>query len=160
MRRFDWKLYLNGKTYYVEYAGMYYPDKTNSDINMRYVDKINSKIKDLKDIGVFNQYLFIYPEDIKTKTLKDIFESFLGIELIDGNTYKINTMEYFTLSSEELLEIVMQYSTDHNILPSTSIIAKKESGIYKEIMKRFKSYNNFALHFGKQTISPLSNSKQ
>jgi len=157
MRRFDWKLLINNTNFYVEYAGMYYPDKTNSDINIRYVNKINNKIKDLKSIGVFDQCLFIYPEDIKAKSLKEIFEPFLGIELKDGNTYKINSVEYFTKTSEDLLNIIMEYSTNPNVLPSTSIISKKESGVYKEIMKRFKTYNKFALHFGKQTIcSPKS----
>jgi len=151
-RRFDWKLPLNGENYYVEYAGMYYPEKINSHINIRYVNKIDNKIKDLKDIGVYDQCLFIYPEDIKTKTLKEIFEPFLGIELKNGNTYKINSVEYFTMTSQELLDNIMIHSVDQNILPSTSVIVKKESGIYKEILKRFKTYNNFALHFGMKTM--------
>jgi len=154
-RKFDWGLTVNGKKLFVEYAGMYYPNKMYSHINKKYVHKIDNKIEDLKNIGVFDKCLFIYPEDIKTKTLKEIFEPFLGVYLKDSiDTYKINTVEYFTKTSEELLEIVMGYSTTPDILPSTSIIAKRESALYKEIMKRFKGYNNFALHFGKTTMCP------
>jgi len=154
-RRFDWKLSINGNNFYVEYCGMYYPNKMNSDMNIAYVKKINSKIKDLKDSGNYDKCLFIFPDDIKTKTLKEIFEPFLGIELLDiTNTYKINTVEYFTKTSEELLDIIMKYSTNTNILPSTSIISSKEGGAYNEIRKRFKTYNNFALHFGMTTMCP------
>ena len=153
-RKFDWSLIVNGKKLFVEYAGMYYPNKKRNTINDKYIKKINDKIKDLKDIGVYDQCLFIYPEDIKTKTLKEIFEPFLGIELNNGNTYKINSVEYFTMTSQELLDTIMKYSIDQHILPSTSIITKKESGIYKEIIKRFKSYNNFALNFGMTIMCP------
>lgn len=154
-RRFDWKLHINGKYYYVEYAGMYYPNKMNSSMNIAYVKKLDNKIKDLKDIGRYDECLFILPDDIKTKTLKEIFEPFFGIQLKENtNAYAINTVEYFTKTAEELLDIIMKYSNDPNILPSTSIISKKEQGAYKEIRKRYKTYYNFAVKFGKTTIYP------
>lgn len=154
-RRFDWKLTIDDKIYYVEYAGIYYPNKMYSGFNKNYVNKIDGKIKDLKDGGNYDKCLFIFPEDIKTKSLKEIFESFLGVALKETkDKYKITTIEYFNKTNEELLEIVMRYSTTPEILPSTGIISKKESGTYDEIRKRFKTYNDFALHFGKQTLQP------
>ena len=156
-RRFDWKLSLNNKYYYIEYCGMYYPNKMNSNMNMAYVKKIDSKIKDLKNIGAYHQCLFIFPEDIKTKTLKEIFEPFLGIKLKENNnSYRISTIEYFNKTNKELLDIIMKHSINNNVLPSTSIISSKEGGAYSEIRKRFKTYNNFAQHFGMTTMCPPS----
>ena len=154
-RRLDWKLTINNKFYYVEYAGMYYPNKMYSHINEKYVNKIDNKIKDLKGVGRYEECLFIFPDDIKTKTLKEIFESFLGVELEENkNGYNIAIVEYFNKTDKELLDIIMKHSTNINILPSTSIISSKEGGAYNEIRKRFKTYNNFALHFGMTTMCP------
>lgn len=152
-RRFDWKLFINDKYYYVEYAGIYYPEKMNHEINRNYVNKINNKIKDLKNVGHYDECLFIFPKDIKTKTLKEIFEPFLDIELEENkNEYKISMIEYFNKTSEELLEIIMKYSISPEVLPSTSIIAKEEAGVYKEILKRYKTYENFGISYDKLTI--------
>jgi len=152
-RRLDWKLIINNKFFYVEYAGMYYPNKMYSHINEKYVNKIDSKIKDLKDVGRYEECLFIFPEDIKTKTLKEIFEPFLGIKLEENkNGYNITIVEYFNKTDKELLDIIMKHSINANILPSTSIISRKEGGAYNEILKRFKTYNNFALNFGMTTM--------
>ena len=154
-RRLDWKLTVNNKYYWVEFAGMYYPNKMYSHINKKYVKKIDGKIKVLKAIGRYEECLFIFPEDIKTKTLKEIFEPFLGIELEENkNGYNITIVEYFNKTDNELLDIIMKHSTDANILPSTSIISSKEGSAYNEIRKRFKTYNNFAQYFGKTTICP------
>ena len=67
------------------------------------------------------------------------------------NTYKISIREYYSLTDKELLEIIMPYSTDSFTLPLTSIISKKESGVYNEIRKRYKTYSNFAQIFGYKT---------
>ena len=154
-RRLDWKLTVNNKDYWVEFAGMYYPNKMYSHINEKYVKKIDNKIKDLKGVGRYEECLFIFPEDIKTKTLKEIFEPFLGIELEENkNGYNITIVEYFNKTDKELLDIIMKHSISPSILPSTSIISKKEGGAYDEIRKRFKTYNNFAQYFGMTTMCP------
>ena len=91
----------------------------------------------------------------RSKTLKEIFEPFLGVELEENkNGYNIAIVEYFNKTDKELLDIIMKHSTNANILPSTSIISRKEGGAYNEIRKRFKTYNNFALHFGMTTMCP------
>lgn len=161
-RKFDWKLLVRGgdTSYYIEYAGMYYNDKPRGDITKKYKVKIDNKIKDLQKCGHLDKCLFIYPEDIKTKTLKEIFESFLGVELKHvENTYDITYLDYFCLTDEELLKKIMIYSNDKNILPSTAVISKNELGVYKQIIRRYKTYDNFAKHFGKMTLNKNYNSK-
>lgn len=148
---FDWKLFVNNQWYYIEYAGMY-SNKPRGSIGRKYKERLEGKIESLRLNGHLDRCLFIYPDDVKTKTLKEIFEPFLGIELkhVD-NTYNISYRECFSMTDEELLEIIMPYSDDQNVLPSTMIISKKESGIYHEIIKRYKKYSNFAKKVGKQT---------
>lgn len=148
---FDWKLFVNNQWYYIEYAGMY-SDKPRGSIGRKYKERLENKIEELTKHRYLDKCLFIYPDDIKTKTLKEIFEPFLGIELKHvENTYNVNYRECFSLTDEELLEIIMPYSNDQNILPSTMVISKKESGIYQEIIKRYHKYSNFAKKIGKQT---------
>ena len=152
-RILDWKVFVNNEWKYVEYAGMY-SDKPSGSIGRRYKDKIEKKIEDLTEYGFIEKCLFIFPNDVKTKTLKEIFEPFLGIELKHvENTYNVSIRECFSMTDEQLLEIIMPYSKNQDILPSTGVISKKESGVYHEIIKRYKKYSNFAKHFEKKIIS-------
>lgn len=151
-RKFDWKIYLNDNVYYVEYAGMYI-NEPRGKMDGDYKVKINKKINDLKLYGYYDKCLFIYPDDITTKTLQNIFEDFLGVKLKNiANTYIISSILYYTLSDKDLLERIMKYSNDKNVLPSSNLLSKKESGAYKEILKRHKTYENFGKTFGKLTI--------
>ena len=148
---FDWKLFVNGQWYYIEYAGMYSKTPRGS-IGEKYKERLEGKIEVLRLNGHLEKCLFIYPEDVKTKTLKEIFEPFLGIELKHvENTYNISTRECFSMTDEELLEVLMPYSNNQDVLPSTMIISRKESGIYHEIIKRYGKYSNFANSMGKRT---------
>lgn len=150
---FDWKVFVNNQWYYVEYAGMY-SDKPRGSIGRKYKERLEDKIESLRLNGHLSKCLFIYPDDVKTKTLKEIFEPFLGIELKHvENTYNINYRECFSMTDEKLLEIIMPYSDNQDVLPSTRIISSKESGIYNEIIKRYGKYSNFAVRFGKKIIS-------
>lgn len=152
-RVLDWKLFIDKEWRYVEYAGMY-SEIPRGGIGRRYKEKIESKIEDLTKYGFIDKCLFIYPEDVKNKSLKEIFEPFLGIELKHiENTYKINYRECFSMKDEELLDIIMPYSNNQDILPSTGIISKKESGVYHEIIKRYDLYSNFAKRLGKRTLT-------
>ena len=148
---FDWKVLINNQWRYVEYAGMY-SDKPRGGIGRKYKERLEDKIEILRLNGHLDKCLFIYPEDVKTKTLKEIFEPFLGIELKHvENTYNISTRECFSMTDEELLEVLMPYSNNQDVLPSTMIISRKESGIYHEIIKRYGKYSNFANSMGKRT---------
>ena len=150
---FDWKVLINNQWRYVEYAGMY-SDKPRGGIGRKYKERLEDKIEILRLNGHLDKCLFIYPEDVKTKTLKEIFEPFLVIELKHvENTYNINYRECFSMTDEELLEVLMPYSNNQDVLPSTMIISRKESGIYHEIIKRYGKYSNFAKHFKKKIIS-------
>lgn len=80
-RRFDWKIEHNDKSYYIEYAGLY--DNGNKNIAKDYNDKIHKKIEDLVNHGVIDKCYFIYPENIKKRTLKDIFNNILGENTIN-----------------------------------------------------------------------------
>jgi hypothetical protein len=72
-RRFDWKIYCDNECIiYVEYFGLYYKGKINKRYS-NYVIKADKKIKDLIDIDLEDQCLFIYPEDFKNKSLNEIF---------------------------------------------------------------------------------------
>ena len=150
---FDWKVLINNQWRYVEYAGMY-SDKPRGGIGRKYKERLEDKIEILRLNGHLDKCLFIYPDDVKTKTLKEIFKPFLGIELKHvENTYNISTRECFSMTDEELLEVLMPYSNNQDVLPSTMIISRKESGIYHEIIKRYGKYSNFAKHFKKKIIS-------
>ena len=156
---FDWKLLVNNEWRYVEYAGMY-SNAPRGSIGRKYKERLDDKIKILTDKEFIDKCLFIYPEDVKTKTLKEIFEPFLGIKLKHvENTYNISTRECFSMTDEELLEVVMPYSNNKDVLPSTGVISKKESGVYHEIIKRYKKYSNFAKSMDKRTLNINKNNQ-
>lgn len=83
-RRFDWVIHLNGKRFYVEYFGMY-DRNARGNIGRKYSDKTRKKIKDLYKAGMIDNCIFIFPNDLKNKTLDEIFD-----EYIDLNDYVFN----------------------------------------------------------------------
>lgn len=159
-RRFDWKIEYNNNDYYIEYAGLY--SNHIKYIGNKYNDKINMKIKDLTESGFIDKCYFIYPSDVKDKTLRQIFESILGVTLKDEISKKIQKQTNYSLMSDnDLLKEILKYQTEenNNILPSTSILARKASRLYSEIITRYKTYDNFAKQLNMKTISPNKNCK-
>ena len=63
------------------------------------------------------------------------------------------------MTDEQLLEIIMPYSNNQDILPSSGVISKKESGVYHEIIKRYGLYSNFAERFGLKTLNRNKNNQ-
>jgi len=74
--RFDWEILINNKKYYVEYFGMFYNDANRykkHNILRRYRRKTIKKIKALYKANKINDCIFIFPKDIKNKSLDEIF---------------------------------------------------------------------------------------
>ena len=71
-RRCDWILFINNKIYYVEYFGIW--RNSHSKLVNDYKKKAKRKIKDLYKAGLIEQCIFIFPKDLKRKSLDDIFE--------------------------------------------------------------------------------------
>ena len=69
---FDWRIEINNKFYYVEYAGLYDKNSKNKNI-IKYSKKIEDKISILKENNIIDSCIFIYPKDYKNKTLEEIF---------------------------------------------------------------------------------------
>jgi hypothetical protein len=90
-KRFDWKIKPNSEFYYVEYFGMY-DTRSKSKACINYLEKTKRKIKKLYKAGVIDKCIFIFPNDIKTKSLDEIFYPILNKkeykEEINNNEYK------------------------------------------------------------------------
>lgn len=77
-KRFDWKIYIDDKTYFfVEYFGMFTSQKNNKIVK-RYIKKTRKKIKLLYKNNCINKCIFIFPWDLKNKTLDQIFEPYFN----------------------------------------------------------------------------------
>lgn len=72
-RLFDWMIEINNKKYYVEYFGLYDGRKNISGYIYKYFIKMKKKIKDLYKLGKHGDCIFIFPYDIKNKSLEEIF---------------------------------------------------------------------------------------
>lgn len=69
-RRFDWKVIdSNLNVYYIEYFGMY---NSRGHIGRRYVKKARKKIRDIYKNGMYNNCIFLFPRDIKEKSMSDL----------------------------------------------------------------------------------------
>lgn len=76
-RKFDWIIFDDNKNkYFVEYFG-YWSKQSNSFIVDDYVKSAKKKIRDLYKAGMINKCIFIFPDDLKNKTLDEIFEPIL-----------------------------------------------------------------------------------
>ena len=76
-RIFDWKIYCNDRVYYIEYFGMY-SRKPRGNIDKKYTLKTKKKIKDLYKSNNIGNCIFIFPNQIKNKSLEDIFKPYLN----------------------------------------------------------------------------------
>jgi Zn ribbon nucleic-acid-binding protein len=74
--RFDWVIYKNNKQFYVEYFGMYNENK-QSKIMRNYCEKTKIKTTILKNANIIDKCILIYPDDIKDKSLNEIFTRIL-----------------------------------------------------------------------------------
>lgn len=71
-RRFDWVLYIDNQIFFVEYFGLY-KSSNHTKITNHYTFNALKKIKDLKKYGVYDHCIIIYPDDLKNKSLEEIF---------------------------------------------------------------------------------------
>jgi hypothetical protein len=78
-RRFDWKINMGDKEYYVEYFGMYTGKQSASKIINEYNQKVQAKLKAIYKCGLIDDCIFIYPNDLKHKSLNEIFFKLLHI---------------------------------------------------------------------------------
>lgn len=141
-RKFDWMVVVNNKQYYIEYAGMYKENEGQQSLR-KYNKRICKKIEDLKQHGYLFQCLFIYPSDIKNKSLKEIFDNFFNLNLINSNYSKYtNITKYNDLSNEDILKLFMNYYNKNNKFKCTDLI-KCNYSLYSEIRKRYKFWSNF-----------------
>lgn len=70
-RKFDWLITWNRKEYYVEYFGLWDFNSRESRIK-DYIGKTKKKIGDLYKYGVIRNCIFIFPYDLKHKTIDEI----------------------------------------------------------------------------------------
>jgi len=75
--RFDWRIKINGNYFYIEYFGLF-SDKPHNKLSQRYYDKTKLKTSLLKKYNVADKCIFIFPNDLKTKTLDEIFKPYLN----------------------------------------------------------------------------------
>jgi len=76
-KRFDWKIYIGDKIYYVEYFGMFTNQKNNKIVK-RYVKKTRKKIKLLYKNNIIDKCILIFPSMTKNKTLDEIFKPYIN----------------------------------------------------------------------------------
>jgi hypothetical protein len=141
-RRFDWKVVINDKNFYIEYAGLYRENATHG-IQIRYNNKIKNKLKSLGKCGFINQCIFIYPNDVYSKSLKEIFEPIFNINLKNLEYSRCNSaIKYNELSEEELFEMYKSIQVKTNDITVYNII-KENYSLYAEIINRYQNFYSF-----------------
>jgi hypothetical protein len=71
--KFDWKVIIDEKEYLVEYFGLWDSSAVNGRL-AKYTKKAKKKIKLMFKSEMFSQFIIIFPNDLKTKKLKNIFQ--------------------------------------------------------------------------------------
>ncbi len=154
-KKFDWKVIINNKEYYIEYAGMY-SDSPNHSISRRYSNKIKNKIDILTKNNYIDKCIFIYPDNIKNNSLKEIFDKLFGLNLINVEYSKYTDIKkYDDLSDEELYDLFIKYYEVDNDLTSKGLINYNYS-LYAEFKRRYGSHYNFLI---KYNLNPLQKYK-
>jgi hypothetical protein len=146
-RKFDWKVTINNKTYYIEYAGMY-RENPNTSVSYKYSNKIKNKIKSLTECNLIDSCIFVYPDDIKNKTLKEIFDDKFNLNLINLPYSKYNkTVKYNDLSDEKIYDYFLKFYNIYNSANVKTLINYNYS-LYAEISRRYNSYYFFLEKYG------------
>jgi len=139
--------------YYVEVWGY-----TKSSTNVKSIEY--NKVRDIKE-NLYKKYKYqlisIEPEVFINKKYEDINKSLYNIfkHILNKNYNKYIINNYIpanTLSDEELLTEALLISNNKNQLPSSKDLVKEKYGIYKEIIRRYNNYKNFAQKYGKNTM--------
>lgn len=76
--RFDWKISINKKEYYIEYFGLYGKENSKSKIVQNYMHKTKKKIKSLKDNDCLERCIFLFPEHYYNEIYCDIILNLKG----------------------------------------------------------------------------------
>jgi len=139
--------------YYVEVWGYPISNTDKTSINYNKTRKEKEKLYKLNNCNLIS----IEPELFSNKTYEEINNSLYEIfKDILNQDYKNIVVENYipanALTDRELLEEVMSIAEDNNTLPSSSYLIKIKHGIYKEIIKRYNSYSNFAKMVNMKTI--------
>ena len=74
---------MNDKIYYIEYFGMY-SRNPKGKIMKKYKTRTKYKIKLLYKYNFIDKCIFIFPWDIKHKTLDEIFEPYINEEIVSA----------------------------------------------------------------------------
>lgn len=80
-RKFDWKVYAGNIEYYVEYFGMY-ERNPKWHVTEKYSNRTKKKIKDLYKAETTDKCIFIFPNDLKNKTLDEIFSKYIDLDKV------------------------------------------------------------------------------
>jgi len=138
----------NKKPIHVEVWG--YPEKDDKSEHAKFY---NEKRKEKEKIyKKYNVNLVSVNFEIFQKSYKEIEEELYHIfnPVLNLKYDKIDfslLVPPNKLSDEELLEKVMKYSDSNKMLPKSEDISKKENGVYKELLKRYKNMRNVAEKF-------------
>lgn len=73
---FDWRIEIGGKYFYVEYCGLYDENAKLESIK-KYTNKVQCKIKTLKENNLYDNSIFIFPKDYNGKSVAEIFETYI-----------------------------------------------------------------------------------
>ncbi|MBM7605579.1 thiol-disulfide isomerase/thioredoxin [Metabacillus crassostreae] len=73
-RKFDWIVWINGEKYYVEYFGLWDITSTYPP-HLKYLKKAKKKIKKMFMHKDNYNFVIIFPIDLQTKKLEEIFSS-------------------------------------------------------------------------------------
>lgn len=140
-RKFDFKIFYNEKIYYLEFFGLY-----GSTKNKAYSKKADKKVEELKQKGVSDQCLFIYPDMLNEEDIYSILIRMLKIKEFKIPQNLPTQMGY--MSDEKLLELVMSCSSKEGELPTVRELSDHNSMILNEINNRYESYTEFAKALG------------
>jgi len=139
--------------YYVEVWG--YPTSQTDKTSIEY-NKSRKEKERLYRLSNYN-LISIEPEIFINKKYEEINQSLFNIfKDILNQDYKNIVVENYipvcALTDKELLTEAMSIALDDNVLPSSKDLVKTKHGVYKEIIRRFNTYKNFARKFEKKTI--------
>lgn len=157
-RRFDWKIFIEDKIYYIEYFGMY--KTTKGCTGNKYNKRVEKKIEDLNKINITDKCIFIYWKDIYSNSLKEIFQPYFNNELtnMEYQPHKKIT-RYSDLSDTELIEIVFKDRINKNNFPKVKELTLTKYSVYSEIIQRYGCIYDFAVKYGFTNINKPRNYK-